>query len=138
MGWRMRAQVLSKTMDSTTLTPEKAELATISRDAETGEVRSLRSVMQSPAAGAMGAVLCPILCLCMRCEAGSCHACTLRPAPGAALLCGALASAGSVATCRAIWPRLVQVIYKVYDEADLKPLLDAVNEETQKEKESES
>jgi hypothetical protein len=36
------AQVLSKTMDSTTLTPEKAELATISRDAETGQVRICR------------------------------------------------------------------------------------------------
>jgi hypothetical protein len=30
------------------------------------------------------------------------------------------------------------VVYKVYDEADLKPLLDAVNEETQKEKDSEA
>lgn len=32
----------------------------------------------------------------------------------------------------------MQVIYRVYDEPDLKPLLDAVNEETQKEKDSES
>lgn len=34
----LHAQVLSKTMDSTSLTPEKVELATISKDAETGEV----------------------------------------------------------------------------------------------------
>jgi hypothetical protein len=30
------------------------------------------------------------------------------------------------------------VIYRVYEDADLKPLLEAVNEETQKEKEREA
>lgn len=33
---------------------------------------------------------------------------------------------------------LLQVVYRVFEDADLQPLLDAVNEETQKEKESES
>ena len=37
-----------------------------------------------------------------------------------------------------LWCLCAQVIYKVFDEADLKPLLDAVNEETQKEKASEA
>lgn len=31
-----------------------------------------------------------------------------------------------------------QVVYRVYEDADLQPLLDAVNEETQKEKDAES
>jgi 20S proteasome subunit alpha 3 len=35
---RLVVKVLSKTMDSTTLSPEKVELATLSRDAATGEV----------------------------------------------------------------------------------------------------
>lgn len=33
-------QVLSKTMDSTALTPDKVELATISRDETSGKVRA--------------------------------------------------------------------------------------------------
>ncbi len=33
---------------------------------------------------------------------------------------------------------LWQVVYRVYEDADLQPLLDAVNEETQKEKDAES
>ncbi|KAK9829292.1 hypothetical protein WJX72_004984 [[Myrmecia] bisecta] len=64
---KLIVKVLSKTMDSTTLTPDKVELSTIMRNEETG-----------------------------------------------------------------------RVVYKVYDEADLKPLLDAVNEEKEKDKEKES
>lgn len=33
---------------------------------------------------------------------------------------------------------LLQVVYKVYKDAELQPLLEAVNEETQKEKDSEA
>ncbi|CAK0782505.1 protein with putative role during mitosis [Coccomyxa viridis] len=60
-------KVLSKTMDSTTLSPEKVELATLTRNTDTGEV-----------------------------------------------------------------------IFRIYNDTDLQPLLTAVNEETQKEKDSEA
>ena len=36
---RARAQILSKTMDSTTLTPDKVELSTLAVNASTGLVR---------------------------------------------------------------------------------------------------
>ena len=35
-------QVLSKTMDSTTLSPEKVELATLTRNTDTGEVSHMQ------------------------------------------------------------------------------------------------
>ncbi|EIE20105.1 20S proteasome alpha subunit C [Coccomyxa subellipsoidea C-169] len=66
MAIKLVTKILSKTMDSTSLSPEKVELATISKNA-----------------------------------------------------------AG-------------EVVYRVYEDADLQPLLDAVNEETQKEKDAES
>ena len=36
----MRAQILSKTMDSTTLTPDKVELSTLANNPATGLVRA--------------------------------------------------------------------------------------------------
>lgn len=65
-GVKLIIKVLSKTMDSTALTPDKVELSTISKDSESGKI-----------------------------------------------------------------------IYRVFEDSRLKPLLDVVNEETQKEKEAE-
>jgi hypothetical protein len=43
MPWAACAQILSKTMDSTTLTPDKVELSTLAVNATTGLVRALSS-----------------------------------------------------------------------------------------------
>ena len=42
----VRVQVLSKTMDSTTLSPEKVELATVTRNESTGEVSKMSAHQQ--------------------------------------------------------------------------------------------
>ena len=42
----LRLQVLSKTMDSTTLSPEKVELATVTRNESTGEVSKMTADQQ--------------------------------------------------------------------------------------------
>jgi hypothetical protein len=39
-------QVLSKTMDSTTLSPEKIELSTVQRDEDSDEVNRLRFILK--------------------------------------------------------------------------------------------
>lgn len=55
-------KVLSKTMDSTTLSPEKVELCTLSRDEATGKVGNWRQTLgHTPGGGELGGVgLCAI------------------------------------------------------------------------------
>jgi hypothetical protein len=48
-------KVLSKTMDSTTLSPEKVELCTLSRDEATGKVGNWRQTLgHTPGGGELG------------------------------------------------------------------------------------
>ena len=109
-------QVLSKTMDSTTLSPEKVELATISLVPGTQQV---------------GADLCLRgLWLTNRRRAHmERDACVL------ACLAGVPMTSKNI--CVYIW-HLMQVQYKVFEHSQLKPLLDVVNEEQQKEKDKEA
>ena len=126
-------KVLSKTMDSTTLSPEKVELATLSRDEDAGKVRAVRallcSLLQPHTAvgsherGGSGVQLAPPAAAVPRprgCDADDAYPpCCAVPAAVSAV-------------------RAVQVVYKVYEDAELKPILDAVNAEQSKEKEKES
>ena len=47
----VRAQILSKTMDSTTLTPDKVELSTLAHNPATGLVRALSLHLEALDAG---------------------------------------------------------------------------------------
>lgn len=159
----LRLQVLSKTMDSTTLSPEKVELATVTRNESTGEVSKVSVDQQHmPSTGQLLPVpdtLCllhasyclstPALLIAWR--VGPPHTCSSQ--------CKSCTSPCTVGCIQAvaddhIYPHeqkdeecspavlsstaLLQVVYKVYNDAELQPLLAAVNEETQKEKDSEA
>ena len=86
-------QILSKTLDSTALTPEKVELATIVHDSESNSV-------------------CPY--------------------------CQPLLSDVVVAVSVSMIDSVAQVLYHMYEEAELKPLLEAANADVAKERESEA
>lgn len=108
------SQVLSKTMDSTTLSPEKIELSTVRRDEANDEVSRCWTIvtMHGPhLCGASSRYIGDLWMSGLFCQVG--HELDLLVA-------------------------CLQVLFHIYEDAELKPLLDAVNDQREKEKEKEN
>ena len=145
---KLVVKVLSKTMDSTTLSPDKVELATLSRDEAAGKARAARGWQGQ---GGLSACLCPCcpvppLLLGAGCAARCCCCPVPLLLPLLALLCPCsvppLLLTSAQPSSRSLHPLLLpllphpgQVLYKVYEPSELKPVLDAVNADMTKEKE---
>ena len=113
-------QVLSKTMDSTTLSPEKIELSTVRRDEDNDEVNSLRVDFKRP----------------MQLHVSASKACSEAEGVKKRGWRQCWTAVNKVVQLRT--SGVSQVMFHIYEDAELKPLLDAVNDEREKEKEKEN